>query len=55
MQVDELPSYTIVAAATNHPELWIALLATVSNPIGLTSSQQRELARYKTHFFPGSA
>src|ERR1039457_4104951 len=47
MQIDELPSYTIVAAATNHPELldraaWRRFQVRVSLPL----PRQKELAAY---------
>jgi SpoVK/Ycf46/Vps4 family AAA+-type ATPase len=51
MQVDELPSYTIVAAATNHPELldraaWRRFQIRLDLPL----PKQRELARYIDSF-----
>jgi SpoVK/Ycf46/Vps4 family AAA+-type ATPase len=47
MQIDELPSYTIVAAATNHPELldrasWRRFQIRLSLPL----PRQKELAEY---------
>ena len=47
MQIDELPSYTIVAAATNHPELldrasWRRFQVRLSLPL----PTQKELAQY---------
>lgn len=47
MQIDELPSYTIIAAATNHPELldraaWRRFQVRLNLPL----PTQRELARY---------
>jgi SpoVK/Ycf46/Vps4 family AAA+-type ATPase len=47
MQIDELPSYTIVAAATNHPELldraaWRRFQVRISLPL----PTQKELAAY---------
>lgn len=51
MQIDELPSYTIVAAATNHPELldrasWRRFQVRVSLPM----PSQKELAEYLESF-----
>ena len=51
MQVDELPSYTIVAAATNHPELldratWRRFQVRLDLPL----PKQRELADYINSF-----
>jgi SpoVK/Ycf46/Vps4 family AAA+-type ATPase len=51
MQVDELPSYTIVAAATNHPELldraaWRRFQIRLDLPL----PKQRELADYINSF-----
>jgi hypothetical protein len=47
MQIDELPSYTIIAAATNHPELldraaWRRFQVRLNLPL----PTQKELARY---------
>src|SRR5258705_5103426 len=47
MQIDELPSYTIVAAATNHPELldraaWRRFQVRINLPL----PTQKELASY---------
>jgi SpoVK/Ycf46/Vps4 family AAA+-type ATPase len=51
MQIDELPSYTIVAAATNHPELldraaWRRFQIRLDLPL----PKQRELAHYIDSF-----
>jgi SpoVK/Ycf46/Vps4 family AAA+-type ATPase len=51
MQIDELPSYTIVAAATNHPELldraaWRRFQVRLSLPL----PTQKELAEYIESF-----
>jgi SpoVK/Ycf46/Vps4 family AAA+-type ATPase len=51
MQIDELPSYTIVAAATNHPELldraaWRRFQVRLSLPL----PKQKELADYIASF-----
>lgn len=51
MQIDELPSYTIVAAATNHPELldrasWRRFQVRLSLPV----PTQKELAQYIDNF-----
>jgi len=47
MQIDELPSYTIVAAATNHPELLDrATWRRFQVRINLTLPTQKELAGY---------
>jgi len=51
MQVDDLPSYTIVAGATNHPELldrasWRRFQLRLSLPM----PTQKDLARYLEHF-----
>lgn len=47
MQIDELPSYTIVAAATNHPELLDrAAWRRFQVRINLTLPTQKELAGY---------
>ena len=51
MQIDELPSYTIVAAATNHPELldraaWRRFQVRLSLPL----PTKRELAEYVDSF-----
>lgn len=52
MQIDELPSYTVVAAATNHPELldrasWRRFQVRLNLPI----PTQRELASYIEAFW----
>lgn len=52
MQIDELPSYTIVAAATNHPELldratWRRFQVRISLPL----PTQKELGAYIVRFF----
>ena len=51
MQIDELPSYTIVAAATNHPELldrasWRRFQVRLNLPL----PTQKELAQYIDNF-----
>jgi SpoVK/Ycf46/Vps4 family AAA+-type ATPase len=51
MQIDELPSYTIVAAATNHPELLDrAAWRRFQIRLDLPMPKQRELARYIDSF-----